>query len=306
MIKEGLLSKEYKKSLKPENAEEVVDYYIYRPIAFVFVKILAKTRITPNFITVMGIFWGLLAGFFLSRGTVEGFVYGAVIYQIANIFDCVDGQLARLKSMYSDFGRILDGLVDYINTSAVYIGSLIGLLKIPGLFNGIHHTFTVVVLASISTIFTSAVYDKLKSRYMNLLSGHEVVKEDLDKIRNKINSETSILQRSFFSIYLFYLKAQIYLTEMFSTRGKLTEKLIRDNQEEYRELYLERNSVLLRVWSIVGPSTHALYFLIFALIHHFPWYFLFVAGPLNIILAVLFVLQYITEKRIFNEIKGSI
>ena len=122
------IKEEFKKSLKPNSAEEFFDIYFYRPIAFLFVKLIAKTSISPNTVTVFGMIWGLIAGYFLSRGTQHGFFYGTIFYQIANIFDCADGQLARLKKSNSEIGRILDGFVDYFNVTAVYIGSYIGFL----------------------------------------------------------------------------------------------------------------------------------------------------------------------------------
>jgi len=306
MTKEWLMGKDFIKTLKPESAEEVIDFYLYRPVAFILVRLLARTRITPNIITLAGVFWGLLAGFLLSRGTQSGFIYGAVVYQIANIFDCADGQLARLKSMYSDFGRILDGVVDYINTSAVYIGAFIGILKAGTMFSGVHHTVIVFVLASLSTVFACAVYDKLKSKYMNLLEDRDVVKEDIDDIVRIMNEEKSYVKKMFFSLYLFYLKAQSFFTETFSFRESKTARLIKENRDEYRELYVTKNTVLLKLWSLVGPSTHAFYFLVFALTGKLFWYFLFIVGPLNIVLLSLFIMQYITEKRILSVIKGNI
>lgn len=304
-MKESVLHREFVRSLKSENAEEVIDVYFYRPVAFVLAKALEKTRITPNVITLSGIFWGLLAGYFLSKGSVSACIIGAIIYQIANIFDCADGQLARLKSIYSDFGRILDGFVDYVNVSVVYIGSYIGLFRSRDNFLSIHHIILIMLFASLSTIFASVIYDKLKSKYMNLSADKDVVKEDRTEIRKKINAETSAAKKLFYILYLFYLNIQSFITENISLRGRDTVNIVKANREKYRELYITRNSKLLRVWSLVGPSTHAFYFLIFALFGKVSWYFLFISGPLNIILLILFYIQYRTEKNILVEIQSK-
>ncbi len=304
-MKENVFRKEFVRSLKIESAEEIVDIYIYRPLGFILAKIFSRTKITPNIITVTGMFWGLLAGYFLSKGTPLTFIYGAIIYQIANIFDCADGQLARLTSRYSDFGRILDGFVDYFNVSAVLIGSFIGLLRSDDPFLRDHHLVAVIFFAALSTAVASALYDKLKSKYMNLVSGKEIVKENKDELREKRAAEPSSVKRFFYSLYIFYLTLQCFISENISLKGKDRRKFAEVDREIYRELYISKNAKLLKVWSLVGPSTHAFYFLIFALLGKFPLYFLFVVGPLNIILLLLFYVQYRTERSILIEMKGK-
>ena len=39
---------EYKKSLKRVEVEELVDRFFYRPVAFLVVKLVYNTRITPD------------------------------------------------------------------------------------------------------------------------------------------------------------------------------------------------------------------------------------------------------------------
>lgn len=305
MLKENILGKEFVKSLKTEGAEEIVDIYLYRPLGFVLAKILSKTRITPNIITIAGIFWGILAGFLLSRGTITFFIYGALIYQVANIFDCADGQLARLTSNYSDFGRILDGFVDYVNVSAVYVGSFIGLLRSKDTFFETSHTVFVMVFAVLSTAFAAALYDKLKSKYMNLVLDSEIVKEDPSALIEKRDHETVAVKRFLYTLYIFYLHIQCFFAKNISLKGKEVDRLIGNNRKLYRELYLYRNKKLLKVWSIVGPSTHVVYFLLFALMRNLSWYFLFLVGPLNVVLLLLLYAQYLTEKSILSEMRET-
>jgi len=89
MFQENILTREFVKSLKADGAEEIVDIYLYRPLGFVIAKILTKTKITPNIITITGIFWGILAGFLLSRGTITFFILvlfiiGVLVFALKN------------------------------------------------------------------------------------------------------------------------------------------------------------------------------------------------------------------------------
>ena len=125
-------SEEYKKSLKMREVEEIFDLYIYRPLAFLLVRAVYKTKITPNNITFIAILMGLTAGYFYSLGKPVYFKAGAIFYLAFNILDCSDGQLARLKKNGNHIGRLIDGIGDYIATLAVYIGIAFGFVSKSG------------------------------------------------------------------------------------------------------------------------------------------------------------------------------
>ena len=97
---------EYKKSLKMAEVEEVIDLVFYRPLAFLLVISVYKTKIKPDHLTIAAIGMGLMGGFFYSLGTYSGCVLGALFYLLFNILDCSDGQLARLKKNGTSVGRI--------------------------------------------------------------------------------------------------------------------------------------------------------------------------------------------------------
>lgn len=307
---------EFKKSLKPDSAEEFFDIYFYRPIAFLFIKLIAKTNVSPNTVTVLGMIWGILAGYLLSKGTTYGFFYGALIYQFANIFDCADGQLARLKKNYSELGRILDGFVDYFNVTAVYIGSYIGFLKYFNHILSVHYVFFVMLVASISTILTSVVYDKLKTKYIEMVKSIEKTQIDNDQnsdlidLFKKTNSINGIVSKNFFVklllfLYGFYNSVQNNLTENLPFLKNRKNGLIIKNKELYRKLYIKKNSQLLKLWGIVGPSAHAFYFFIFALLSKLFLYFVFIASVLNVVFVVLIVLQFLVNREINFIIKEN-
>ncbi|HMD37002.1 MAG TPA: CDP-alcohol phosphatidyltransferase family protein [Vicinamibacterales bacterium] len=97
-----------------EDTEELVDFYIHRPLARPIARALMPTSITPNAVTIAGGALGVSAGAALwfsgdapwLRLAAAGLLFGSVV------FDCVDGQLARLRNQASRAGVILDGLVD--------------------------------------------------------------------------------------------------------------------------------------------------------------------------------------------------
>src|SRR5213082_3099465 len=88
-----MLIEEYKRSLKMPEAEEIFDLLFYRPIAFVFVKIIYRLPITPNQVTGLSLLAGLISAWYFSLGASAALVSAAAWYAIANILDCSDGQL---------------------------------------------------------------------------------------------------------------------------------------------------------------------------------------------------------------------
>src|SRR5665647_2867156 len=101
---------EYKISLKKIEVEEIFDLYFYRPLAFLLVKAIYITSITPNQLTVISMIFGVIGGFFYSFGNHSAFIIGAILVLLYNVVDCSDGQLARLKKNGTAVGRILDGI----------------------------------------------------------------------------------------------------------------------------------------------------------------------------------------------------
>ena len=89
--------------------------WISRPPAALVVQLLEPTPLTPNQVTFLslGAFVAAMA-VLLAWPTHLGLVVVFCLTQFSYILDCVDGQLARLKSMSSPAGALLDFLMDEI------------------------------------------------------------------------------------------------------------------------------------------------------------------------------------------------
>ena len=71
---------EYRRSLKMPEVEEVLDLFLYRPLAFILVKSIYSTNITPNMLTLASIVVSIVAGCFYAVGTTEYVTYGALLF----------------------------------------------------------------------------------------------------------------------------------------------------------------------------------------------------------------------------------
>lgn len=72
------------------------------------------TPLTPNLITSVSILLRLLAAWFFLQGTHDYLICGAVAFYLSYVLDCMDGAVARLRKLSSEFGRYLDHLGDLL------------------------------------------------------------------------------------------------------------------------------------------------------------------------------------------------
>ena len=96
-----------------------ISRYINRRISSPIVILLARTRITPNLVS-----WAAFGLAILSFGS---FIYNwniaaGLLAQLSSIVDGVDGSLARLKGMSSNFGGFLDSLLDRYADILIILG----------------------------------------------------------------------------------------------------------------------------------------------------------------------------------------
>lgn len=119
---------------KGDEVEEWLDLRFFRPIGIRLARALAPTRISPDQVTMWSLATGLLAGHLLYYPSIEINAIGWLLFIVSDIFDSVDGQLARLRGTSTALGRMLDGLSDsarFINLYAHLAARLIIVAKWP-------------------------------------------------------------------------------------------------------------------------------------------------------------------------------
>jgi CDP-diacylglycerol--glycerol-3-phosphate 3-phosphatidyltransferase len=93
-------------------------YRITDPI----VRILSRSRITPNTLTFINLALNIAAAYVIATGYL---LLGGVLVLISGLFDLLDGALARFTKQTTMFGAILDSTVDRISEAAILCGLLI-------------------------------------------------------------------------------------------------------------------------------------------------------------------------------------
>jgi phosphatidylglycerophosphate synthase len=100
-------------------------------------SLLVKTPLTPNQLTLFGLIIGLVAGLLFARGDYWSGLMGGFLLAATAVWDCCDGDVARLKFMESDFGEQLDTICDNIINVFIFTGMMIGMAHSQGLAQAI-------------------------------------------------------------------------------------------------------------------------------------------------------------------------
>jgi CDP-diacylglycerol--glycerol-3-phosphate 3-phosphatidyltransferase len=83
---------------------------------------LARRRINPNVLTVTGVSINVLCGLMFGLGH---FFWAGVILIVANLFDMLDGQVARRTNQVTRFGGFLDSSLDRLSDMAAFVGLMV-------------------------------------------------------------------------------------------------------------------------------------------------------------------------------------
>ncbi len=162
-----------------------VDRYFNRYLSRPITLVLAQTQITPNQVTIASGCLGLLAGAMIAQGGYWDAVQGGLLLQLSVVLDDVDGELARLKSQFSEWGEMLDNTTDTLSHIAVFVGIAVAVSRnqgtaaavVPGfvLVIGVLVTFAIVTYLE-RRVFTQDDVSPLMARiqtYVEVLSGRD-------------------------------------------------------------------------------------------------------------------------------------
>lgn len=103
--------------------------FVLRKFSKLFTWAAVRMKMTPNQVTIISFFIGLLSAYEFSKGQFWSTFIGAILLQLSIIVDCVDGELARYTRRFSQFGAWLDAITDRIKEYLVYFALAYGAEK---------------------------------------------------------------------------------------------------------------------------------------------------------------------------------
>jgi hypothetical protein len=252
--------KKYKESIKPKGTEEIIDSFFYRPLGYLFAYFFMILKITPNFVSCLAGILGVASGVLIAKDYLG---LGIFMINLALILDCSDGQLARLTQNYSLFGRALDGIMDYLCFTSLFLGLIFYFIPLypstpPSIF------WLIGVLAGISLSIQAASLDFYRNLYFQNLKGdsqNQFEKQELQKLQKK---------------KMFFLKK--WVVDLY------TVYMMQQEKTEYPP-FISLKSVSLRRY--YGTSTHIFLISICALFHSITIYLIISLIFFNLYLFIL-------------------
>lgn len=109
------------------DTEGFVDRYFNRKVSRWFTRLFLAAGLSPNAITIVASLIGFTAAAGFSMGTYGAGVAAALVFQLAAVIDCCDGEVARLTFAESPFGAWLDLFMDNLVHMAIFAGIAVGL-----------------------------------------------------------------------------------------------------------------------------------------------------------------------------------
>jgi phosphatidylglycerophosphate synthase len=136
-----------------KSQDGMVAKFLNRPISRIITRLLLKLPITPNAWTIWTFALAPVAFVFLVRGDYTGFLTGSALFQLINILDGCDGEIARAKYLDSERGRRLDAFCDFVANLIFVLCLGIGLFRQASVTADIR---LVYLLESLITFFIMA------------------------------------------------------------------------------------------------------------------------------------------------------
>ncbi len=276
-------------AFKARDVEELIDFYLHRRLASLVVKVLVRTPITPNQVTVLSGLFAIAAGATLATSAPERPlqpVLAAAIFLGSIVLDCADGQLARLRKSSSFAGRALDGYTDAVSITALMVGHLFWLLQ-----HGCPLWLTQVVgwAAAFSIKWHAHTYDHVKNLYLfnterpgsaqiPSFPSYEEIERERAEHEQAGRRFSALLCRGFHHFTQSQRRGLV---------GRTGLDRPRPSSEAERALYRERFRFYMRLWTFNGIGTHLFFYVLCTAIA--PLYpiaplvgWAVVAGPMNL------------------------
>jgi CDP-diacylglycerol---glycerol-3-phosphate 3-phosphatidyltransferase len=88
-------------------------------------RLVAKSRLSPNSLTIIGFLLNFPVAFILAQGHNWSWIAGGLLMLFAGAFDMLDGAVARVTGKSTKFGAFLDSNFDRLSEVVVFLGLLL-------------------------------------------------------------------------------------------------------------------------------------------------------------------------------------
>jgi len=177
-----------------------------------FGRLLVKTGITPNMISLMSVGASLISCIAYSMGDSRGLLFGTFFLGVSSLLDMLDGSLARAKGIAGHFGALLDRTLDRVSEFFFLLGIMAGGYVYPEL---VFFCFQGMILAS----YVRSTAENRGGLKMDSTKGFFERKEKLTLLSMGCLIEILLIEEVISSLWLFdfgILSVIIFIIGLFS------------------------------------------------------------------------------------------
>ena len=146
-----------------------IDRCVNRRVSGPLSRLFMKLGLSPNTITLLSLVLGLMGAACFAMGSYRSGILGALLFQLAVIMDCCDGEVARITFAESRLGQELDLVSDNIVHVAVFAGIAWGTYEQSPVHSG-YLPLLLGAIAVVSTGFSLWCVNRVKALKANALS----------------------------------------------------------------------------------------------------------------------------------------
>lgn len=241
----------YWQSLKSLDVEEPIDVYVHRPLAYLLARALLPTPTSPNWVTLASMGIGVYAAVLIVSGAPHHFQWAALCAFLSTVFDCADGQLARMRKSSSVIGRMLDGTADVIVSGAILVGGGYYIVQKYGTtpwlgLLGVGFT----VLAGVATSIQTTLFDHYKTVFMKLAVPGFREAESYPEARRRYEAQTSftLVTRVAWALYLTFIGNQSRTVRKFDPHTVTEFSILGEYRPDRAEIYREHVAAVMGTW----------------------------------------------------------
>jgi len=264
-------------SSRAPEIEDFSNLWLFHPISHRLARLLSKTPVHPNMVSMAGVVCGLAAGMNYYHYDQGNSVLWAFFFMLVwHVLDGTDGHLARITGKATPAGRAIDGLADHLVFLSVYVA--LGLVVVRELSSP--WAFSWALLAGASHAMQAALLDRQRQTYLFWVYS--------DRVGEK-PEEPPIPKNKFLKGLHLYFQ---YTADFFDPTIGLKQlahdlKVGKTKAKKVSSYYRENYAAYLHVWSLISPNMHTAMIFVFAYLGKPLYYFLFEIFAMN---AMLFVL----------------
>lgn len=198
MIKYSM--RQIRESLPPKKnkGDSLWVQYIARYLSYPFTFIFINLGFSAWAVSVLSIVIAFMACFTFCINSDIARWTGVVLVHFWMIFDCVDGNIARVTKTTSPMGEFIDAQSGYIISAFCYFG-----LGVSAYYTTRYREYSIILLsfgciASIANILSRLIHQKYTVSQMKEYNGEDIVKKEEDRrfsfqnLRRRVGKEIGL------------------------------------------------------------------------------------------------------------------